>query len=204
MKIYKKAPVVSHMLFADDNYVYCKADTEEARKVMELLEIYEKASVQKINSNKSTVFFSANIIEYNKEQVCQVLRIREADDSSKYLGLPNILERNKSAVFGYLKDKVLSSIQNWNEKKVSKPAKEILIKMVAHVLPSYAMNVFLLPLNLIRDIEKCMAKFFWNSSQKNSSTIHWMSWDRMVTHKHNGGLRFRYLREFNLAMLGKQ
>lgn len=131
MKVCKKAPVVSHIFFANDSYIYCKAETEEARNVMELLEIYEKASGQKINSNKSTMFFSDNITEYNKEQVCQVFCIREADDSSKYLGLPNNLGRNKSTVFGYLKDKVMSIIQNWNGKKVSKPAKEILIKMVA-------------------------------------------------------------------------
>lgn len=136
--------------------------------------------------------------------ICRELKIREADDSSKYLGLPNLLGRNKSVAFGYLKDKVKASIQTWAKKNISKPAKEILIKMVAQNLPSYAMNVFLLPVELIREIEKCMANFFWNSSQEKKSKINWMSWDRMARHKHSGGLGFRDLRDFNLAMLGKQ
>lgn len=70
-----------------------------------------------------------------------------------------------------MKEKVKASIQGWTEKKVSKPAKEILIKMVAQALPSFAMNVFLLPMDLVRDIENCMSKFFWDTSQKNNSRI---------------------------------
>ncbi|KAL8088880.1 hypothetical protein AgCh_038591 [Apium graveolens] len=47
IKICRKAPVVSHMLFADDSYVYCKANAAEGLKVMELLNIYESALGQK-------------------------------------------------------------------------------------------------------------------------------------------------------------
>lgn len=132
-----------------------------------------------------------------------MLQINEADNSSKYLGLPNILGINKSVVFGYLRDKVKTSVQRWNEKKISKLAKEILIKMVAQVLPSFAMNVFLLPLDLTCEIEKCMSKFFWSTSPRNGSKISWMSWNKMAKHKHTGGLGFRNLRDFNIAMLGK-
>lgn len=112
VRICRKAPVINHMLFADDSYIYCKADVEEANKVVELLNTYENASGQRINRNKSSVFFSANVIDYNKNLVCQVLQISEADSSSKYLGLPNILDRNKSVIFGYLREKVKAKVQS--------------------------------------------------------------------------------------------
>ncbi|KAL8148975.1 hypothetical protein AgCh_006108 [Apium graveolens] len=140
VKICRNAPVLSHILFADDSYLYCKADKEEANRIMGLLTTYEKTSGQKVNRSKSSVFFSANVIQYNKERVCQELQINEADGSSKYLGLPNILGRKKSVIFGYLKEKVKAGIQNWTERHVSRPAKEILIKMVAQALPSFSMN----------------------------------------------------------------
>ncbi|XP_074325787.1 uncharacterized protein LOC141663849 [Apium graveolens] len=177
------------MLFADDSYVYCKAESEEARKVLKLLSIYEKASGQRVNRGG---------------ELCQVLQIPEADNFSKYMGLPNLLGRNKTAIFGYLKDKVNVSIHSWNEKKVSKSTKEILIKTVAQTLPYYAMNVFLLQLELVRDMEKIMAKFFWNTSQKNNSKITWIACEIMSRHKHAGGLGFKSLRDVNLSMLGKQ
>lgn len=70
IKICKKAPTISHMLFSDDNYFYCKVDTVEASRVVQLLEVYEKASGQKVNKSKFSVFFSANVIEYKKQMVC--------------------------------------------------------------------------------------------------------------------------------------
>lgn len=87
---------------------------------------------------------------------------------------------------------------------MSRPAKEILIKIVAQTLPSYAINVFLLPLKLTRDMEKAMSQFFWNTSQNNKSRIIWMAWERMSRHKHAGGLSFKYLRDVDISMLGKK
>lgn len=42
IKISRRAPVVSHMLFVNDSYFYCKADTSEATKVLKLLDTNEK------------------------------------------------------------------------------------------------------------------------------------------------------------------
>lgn len=73
IKICRKAPIISHMFFADDSYLYCKADTEEAIKVFELIEMYGRASGQRINNAKSSVFFSSKVIQYNRVRVFQVL-----------------------------------------------------------------------------------------------------------------------------------
>ncbi|KAM6566185.1 hypothetical protein CsatA_025313 [Cannabis sativa] len=66
------------------------------------------------------------------------------------------------------------------------------------------MSVFLLPLEIIRDMESMMAKYWWQSSSNFPSSIHWMSWKRLCGHKSKGGMGFRNLRDFNLSLLGKQ
>lgn len=130
--------------------------------------------------------------------------MREADERSKYLGLPSILGRNKSSLLGYLRDKVTKKINSWDGRWISRGGKEVLIKSVAQTLPSYAMSVFLLPLEITKDIERTLSKFWWSSLSGKRTSIHWMSWERLSKHKSGGGMGFRVFRDFNLAMLGKQ
>lgn len=49
-----------------------------------------------------------------------------------------------------------------------------------------------------------MNSFWWGSSSANSKGIKWLSWSRMSMTKKQGGLGFRDLYGFNLALLGKQ
>lgn len=133
------------MLFADDSYLFCKANSSEAMQVINLLGIYERASGQQVNRKKSSIFYSSNVLNYNRESLCHTLQMPEANEHSTYLGMPNIIGRNKTALLGYLKDKVHTRIRNWDARNISRAGKEILVKQVAQTLPSYAMSVFLLP-----------------------------------------------------------
>jgi hypothetical protein len=63
VKICIGAPVVSHLLFADGCFLFCRSNLSETTKLMEILKIYEAASGQEINLSKSEVFFSSNICE---------------------------------------------------------------------------------------------------------------------------------------------
>lgn len=136
--------------------------------------------------------------------VCQVTQMVEASDQSTYLGLPNMLERSKSALLGYLKDRANTRINSWYSKYISRAGKKILIKSVAQALPTYAMNVFLLPAEIPTNIERALTKYWWKTSQSTNSHLNWMSWDRLTKHKSSGGLGFKNFRDFNIAMLGKQ
>lgn len=130
--------------------------------------------------------------------------MEEADERSKYLGLPNILGRHKSSILGFVKNKITSIIQSWSNKKFSKPSKEILIKFVLQALLTYAMIVFLLPLEITREMDRSLSKFWCDETDTTSRKIHWVSWDRLCNHKMAGGMGFRNFNDFNMSMVGKQ
>ena len=50
----KRGPKLTHLPFADDSLLFCKATMEECEKVMEVLNMYEEASEQKVNSSKTS------------------------------------------------------------------------------------------------------------------------------------------------------
>ena len=51
---------ISHLLFADDSLLFCRATMEECQRLLDLLGTYEAASGQAINRQKTSLFFSTN------------------------------------------------------------------------------------------------------------------------------------------------
>jgi len=79
-----------------------------------------------------------------------------------------------------------------------------MIKSVLQAIPSYVMNIFQLPITLINTIETMMNSFWWRHGKTTQHGINWMSWEKLLVHKVHGGMGFKDLSAFNLAMLGKQ
>ena len=99
--------------------------------LIDILRLYEAASGQKINTDKSSVFFSANTPEEMKVETLDILRSMQDSRHSKYLGLPSIIGKSKMDVFAVIKERVARKLSGWKEKILSISGREILIKAVA-------------------------------------------------------------------------
>ena len=110
---------------------------------------------------------------------------------------------SKYKAFADLKAKVEKRVKGWKESFLSQGGREVLIKAVAQAIPTYTMNCFKLPNSLCNDISGLIRRFWWG--QRNlEKKIHWVSWEKLCCSKFKGGLGFRYLKAFNLALLAKQ
>ncbi|KAA3469649.1 reverse transcriptase [Gossypium australe] len=98
----RKGPEISHLLFADDCILFGETTEKEARILKEILKEYEGCSGQRVNFNKSTIFYSSNTREESKAVVSTLLGVRSSSSPKKYLGLPNMVGRRKKEAFFYL------------------------------------------------------------------------------------------------------
>ena len=84
---------------------------EDVRKIQEILGKYEVALGQKINSDKTTLFFSKNVSDSSKELVKNLLAVPEIREYEKNLGFPAVVGRNKKASLNYIKDRMWGKLQ---------------------------------------------------------------------------------------------
>ena len=147
--------------------------------------------------------FSKNTRESVKSALMADLEVSSEARNDRYLGLPISMGRSKVLTFNYLKERVWKKIQGWKEKLLSKAGKDVLIKAVAQAIPSYAMSCFDLTKTLYDDIGSMICRFWW-SQQDKENKMHWLSWELMCSRKEKGGLGYRDLHLFNLAMLARQ
>ena len=91
ISIYRGCPMVTHLFFADDSLLFCKASTQECRNLMAILDLYEAASRQKVNADKSSIFFSINTSLELKVEIMEVMGPMQDSKHNKYLGLPLII-----------------------------------------------------------------------------------------------------------------
>ncbi|CAM8943685.1 unnamed protein product [Rhodiola kirilowii] len=199
VRICRRAPVVTHLFFADDSIFFIKAEAEEARALKGILAQYENVSGQRINLEKSEICFSRNSPAHIRDEVCRVIGVRQVGSHSKYLGLPLIFGQRKTDSFRCIVEKVWRKINDWKSKLLSAAGREVLVKAIIQAMPAYMMSVYQFPKAILVELNKLIQQFWWN--KKEGHGISWLSQDLLQKKKWEGGLGFRNLELFNGAML---
>ncbi|XP_027103338.1 uncharacterized protein [Coffea arabica] len=95
ISIRRRGPSASHLFFADDTLIFWKAIPSQAEELMKILAKHEKGSGQRIDFDKSFVFFNKNVPEEKqvKSVGWETFR-RLAKDQNRRANLPDMWGRN--------------------------------------------------------------------------------------------------------------
>jgi hypothetical protein len=203
MRVSNRAPWITHLLFADDSLIFISANVASATRLNEILNIYNQASGQQVNRNKSSIYFSPCTSDTVRTEVKQVLDISVEAFCEKYLGLPTAVGRLTNDAFEYITDSAKGQMNGWAERLLSYPAKETLLKSVIQAKSTYSMSCFELSKGSCKKLVSLMARFWW-SGNLDKRSLHWTTWEKLAIPKGSGGMGFRDMHAFNLALLGKQ
>ena len=104
-----------------------------------------------MNSAKTSLFFSSNTNQKLQEKIKTRFGAKIIRQHEKYLGLPPLVGRNKINTFNAVKEKLAKKLAG----------KEILIKVVAHAIPTYIMSYFKILDFLCDDLTSMIRNFLW-------------------------------------------
>ncbi|KAJ0046484.1 hypothetical protein Pint_04821 [Pistacia integerrima] len=142
---------ISHLFYADDCLLFCKANQYEWNRLFKLIDTYEKSSRQRLNKEKTSIFFSKNTRADVKQQIIQVAGVKSSHPYDRYLGLPTLIGRDRTRGFKHILERVRGKLSNWKMKYLSQAGKETLFKAVIQALLTYSMGVFKIPKTILQE-----------------------------------------------------
>ena len=111
-------PAFSHLFFADNLILFAKADRKNCVAIKDVLESFCDLSGQKINGEKTRVFFSPNVDLDMRNDLCDVLGFRFTPSLGKYMGFP-IKHRGVQQDFGFILERIQNKLTGWKANLLS-------------------------------------------------------------------------------------
>lgn len=99
-------------------------------------------SGQQINFAKSSLQFGHKIEDTTRAELHDILRIYTIRGMISYLEILECLAGSKTQIFGFLQDRMISRVNVWMVKYLTKGGKEVLVKSVATDTPNHVMSCF--------------------------------------------------------------
>jgi hypothetical protein len=192
-------PRISHLLFADDSIFFSRSDERSVNALQRVLEIYCGGSGQRVNLDKSSIFFGSRCSDAIKDHVKQKLGVQSDALNETYLGMPTEVGGSPIRTFKFLLHRIWQRMNGCSDRPLSRAGNEVFLKSIIQAIPTYVMSCFQLPVSTCDSMRRSIANRWWGF-ENGKKKIYWRSWEWLSTPKALGGLGFRDLEIFNQAI----
>ncbi|KAE8676059.1 hypothetical protein F3Y22_tig00111634pilonHSYRG00065 [Hibiscus syriacus] len=202
IRLCRNGLVLSHLFFANELVLLAEASIEQCDVIRGILELFCKSSGQKINMQKTTIYYSKNVDLDLKNSISASFGFQEVQNLGKYLGVPLLHSQITKASYSYIVSRVRDKLTGWKEKSLSLAGRITLAKTVLSVIPSYSMQSTMLPKGICEEIERLIRGFIWGRTE-NRGGVPLVHWENICKPTVNSGLGLRKLSVQNEAFLMK-
>ena len=190
---------LSHVLYADDVFIFCRGDDSSLKNLRSFLDKYGATSGQIVNQDKST-FYMGESYSYRRKRVRRVLNFKSGVAPFVYLGVPIFKGKPRRCHLQAIADKAKSRLASWKGKLLSMAGRVQLVKDVFQSMLLHSFSVYLWPSSLLKHLVVCARNFIWSGDVATKKLVT-VSWRKLCCPKKEAGLGLRDLPALNKAAL---
>ncbi|XP_057808675.1 uncharacterized protein LOC131023144 [Salvia miltiorrhiza] len=202
MMMTKLQPFPTHLFYADDILIFCKASIQNAITIKRILGYYGDISGQICSVEKSFIYFGDKVPTQLRRPILNSLHFAPGLMPFNYLGVPIFQGRARALYFRAIHDRIINKFSRWKGRHLSMAGRLCLIKSVIQSSVTHSMLVYRWPKALIKDLDAKCRNFLWTGSTLKKATCT-VSWSRVCASKGEGGLGVRSFEMMNKCFLMK-
>ena len=151
---------LSHLCFADDLFLFAKANVESVQITLDELTEFEAFSGMQVNKQKSVVFL-VGIKDSVKDIILGMTGFSLGSLPMKYLGVPLISSKLSHSDCQPLLEKIMARLQSWTCNCLSFARRLQLISSVLYNIQTFWCTMFIIPKFTCYKIEQMFRGFLW-------------------------------------------
>lgn len=111
--------------------------------------------------------------------------------------------KSKTEAYKDVMERLENKLSGWRKKILFMAGRLVLVKEVANAIPSFVMQVIMLPTHMLARMDKKIRGFLWGHNEDQVHHFHPKSWESVCTPKGEGGLGIKKMEDINMASITK-